>query len=159
MKKRICAYLAVLLVLAAFGMTILAHAGDLPSVPLTGESGSDLSEVNTDYEVPISFLTETETETEIEPENKVLTISQTQLRLIYRQKETLTAKVSLTWQSDNDSVVKIDPASGKLTATGVGTATITATAEDGRTAACTVTVQYAWWQKLIRIFLFGWIWY
>ena len=136
MKKRICAYLAVLLVLAVFGMTILAHAGDLPSVPLTGESGSDLSEVNTDYEVPISFPTETE----------ALIISQTQLHLIYRQQEMLTANDTVAWKSDKDSVVKIDPASGKLTAAGVGTATITATAEDGRTAACTVTVRYVWWQ-------------
>ena len=53
----------------------------------------------------------------------------------------------------------IDPATGKLTATGIGTATITATTADNRTETCTVTVQYAWWQKLIRIFLFGWIWY
>lgn len=149
MKKRICAYLAVLLVLVAFGMTILAHAGDLPPVPLTGDTGSDLSEVNTDYEVLISFPAETET----------LTISQTQMHLIYRQKATLTANYTVTWQSDKDSVVKSDPASGKLIATGTGTATITATADDGRTAECTVTVQYAWWQKLIRIFLFGWIWY
>ena len=149
MKKRICAYLAVLLVLVAFGMTILAHAGDLPPVPLTGDTGSDLSEVNTDYEVLISFPAETDT----------LTISQTQMHLIYRQKATLTASYTVTWQSDKDSVVKIDPASGKLIATGTGTATITATADDGRTAECTVTVQYAWWQKRIRIFLFGWIWY
>ncbi len=147
--KKIGVYFAILLVLAAFGMTILVHAGDLPSVPLTGESGSDLSEVNTDYEVPISFPTETEP----------LTISRTQLQLIYHQKETMTADDTVTWQSDNDAVVKIDPATGKLTATGTGTATITATADDGRTATCTVTVQYAWWQWLIRIFLFGWIWY
>ena len=147
--KKIGAYCAVLLVLAAFGMTILAYAGDLPSVPLTGDTGSDLSEVNTDYEVLISFPAETET----------LTISQTQMHLIYRQKATLTANYTVTWQSDKDSVVKIDPASGKLIATGTGTATITATSDDGRTAECTVTVQYAWWQKLIRIFLFGWIWY
>ena len=147
--KKINALLAVLLVLAAFGVTILVHAGDLPAVPLTGESGGDLSEVNTDYEVPISFPTETEP----------LTISRTQLQLIYHQKETMTADDTVTWQSDNDAVVKIDPATGKLTATGTGTATITATADDGRTANCTVTVQYAWWQWLIRIFLFGWIWY
>ena len=147
--KKICAYCAVLLVLAVFGMTMFAHAGDLPTVPLTSDTGSDLSEVSTDYEVPISFPAETE----------ALKISQTQLQLIYRQQETLTANHTVTWQSSNASVVKIDPSSGKLTATGIGTATITATAEDGRTAICTVTVQYAWWQKLIRIFLFGWIWY
>ena len=155
--KKIGAYFAVLLVLAAFGMTMFAHAGDLPAVPLTGESGSDLSEVNTDYEVPLSFPVETETEPKAE--TKALTISQTQMQLIYRQKAVLTANDTVTWQSDNDAVVKIDPATGKLTATGTGTATITATADDGRTATCTVTVQYAWWQWLIRIFLFGWIWY
>ena len=147
--KKICAYCAVLLVLAVFGMTMFAHAGDLPQIPLTGDTGSDLSEVNTDYEVPISFPAETE----------ALTISRTQLRLIYLRQETLTANDTVTWQSDNDAVVKIDPATGKLTATGIGTATITATADDGRTAICTVTVQYAWWQWLIRILLFGWIWY
>ncbi len=147
--KKIGAYFAVLVVLAAFGMTILAHAGDLPPVPLTGESGSDLSEVNTDYEVPISIPIATE----------ALTVSQTRLQLIYRQKTALTANDTVTWKSDNDAVVKVDPASGKLTAAGPGTAAITATAADGRTAICTVSVQYTWWQWLIRILLFGWIWY
>ena len=153
--KKIGAYFAVLLVLAAFGLTILVHAGDLPAVPLTGESGGDLSEVNTDYEVPISFPTETETE----PETEALTISQTQMQLIYRRQAVLTANDSVTWKSSNDAVVKVDPENGSLYAAGRGTATITATADDGRTAECTVTVQYAWWQKLIRILLFGWIWY
>ena len=139
--KRICAYCAVLLVLAVFGVTIFAHAGDLPPVPLTSEANSGIPEVSTDFEVPISFPAETE----------ALTISRTQLSLIYHQKATLTANDAVTWQSDNDSVVKIDPASGKLTATGVGTVTITAVAVDGRTAACTVTVRYAWWQWLIRV--------
>ena len=153
--KKISGLLAVLLVLAVFALTIFAHAGDLPSVPLTGESGSDLSEVNTDYEVPISFPTETETEAE----TKAMTISQTQMQLIYRQKAVLTANDSVTWKSSNDSVVKVDPENGSLYAVDRGTAIVTATTEDGRTASCTVTVQYTWWQWLIRIFLFGWIWY
>ena len=151
--KKISALLAVLLVLAVFALTIFAHAGDLPPVPLTEESNSGIPEVSTDFEVPLSFPGETETET------KALTVSQTQLQLIYHQKETLTANDAVTWQSDNHAVVKVDPASGKLTATGIGTAAVTATTDDGRTATCTVTVQYAWWQWLIRIFLFGWIWY
>ena len=147
--KKIGAYFAALLVLAAFGVTMFAHAGDLPPVPLTEESNSGIPEVSTDFEVPISFPTETEP----------LTISRTQMQLFYRQKAVLTADDTVTWQSDNDAVVKIDPATGKLTATGTGTATITATADDGRTASCTVTVQYTWWQWIIRILLFGWIWY
>jgi len=147
--KKICAYLAVLLVLAVFGMTVLAHAGDMPTVPLSGDVNNDLSEVSTDYEVPISIPFSTE----------ALEISQTKLSMIYRQEAALTANAAVTWQSDNNSVVKVDPASGKLTAAGVGTATVTAATEDGRTASCTVTVRYTWWQKLIRIFLFGWLWY
>lgn len=144
--KKICAYLAVLLVLTAFGMTILARAGDLPPVPLGSNAGSDLTEVNTEYEVPISI-----------PE--AFKISQKRLQLIYLQNETLTANYAATWQSDNDAVVKVDPASGKLTACGVGTAKITAATDDGQTDFCTVTVRYAWWQWLIRVFLFGWLWY
>ncbi len=149
--KKAFAYFAVLLVLSAFALTFFAHAGDLPTVPLTGDTGSELSEVNTDYEVTLPFPSEAET--------KALTISRTQLQLIYHQKETLTSSLHVTWKSDNESVVKIDATSGKLSADGTGTATVTATADDGRTATCTVTVEYAWWQKLIRIFLFGWLWY
>ena len=130
--KKICAYCAVLLVLAVFALTIFAHAGDLPPVPLTEESNSGIPEVSTDFEVPISFPIET---------------------------EPLTANDAVTWKSSNDAVVKVDPENGSLYAAGRGTATVTATTEDGRTASCTVTVQYTWWQWLIRIFLFGWIWY
>lgn len=134
--KKIGAYFAVLLVLAAFGMTILVHAGDLPAVPLTGESDSDLSEVNTDYEVPISFPTENETEAE----TKAMTISQTQMQLIYRQKAVLTANEAVTWKSSNDAVVKVDPENGSLYAADRGTAIVTATTEDGRTASCNVVL-------------------
>ena len=38
--KRAVSYLAVLLILAAFGLTILAHAGDLPPIPLTTASST-----------------------------------------------------------------------------------------------------------------------
>ena len=40
----------------------------------------------------------------------------------------------------------------------VGTNTITATYENCSTTF-TVTVRYSWWQQLIRIFLFGFLWY
>ncbi len=122
--------MAVLLVLAAFGVTMFAYAGDLPPVPLTEESNSGVPEVSTDFEAPISFPTETEP----------LTISRTQLQLIYHQKETLTADDTVTWQSDNDAVVKIDPENGSLYAADRGTATVTATTEDGRTASCNVVL-------------------
>ena len=40
----------------------------------------------------------------------------------------------------------------------VGTNTITATVEN-QSVTFPVTVRYAWWQQLIRIFLFGFLWY
>ena len=147
--KKICVYFAVLLVFAAFGMTIFAHAGDLPKIPVSSNINNDLSEVGTEYELPISLPT---SETE-------LLLNKTQVQLIYRQSETLsTNNVAVTWSSSNNNVVKVDQ--GKLTAVGTGTATVTATPRDGGVPqSCTVTVRYAWWQLIIRIFFFGWLWY
>ncbi len=66
---------------------------------------------------------------------------------------------TVTWTSSNPDVATVD-ASGNVTAKGSGTATITATTEDGgHTASCTVTVKTAWWQWLIKILMFGWLWY
>ena len=72
------------------------------------------------------------------------------LNLYVGGNETLTATVQpdnadnkdVTWKSNNESVATVDT-SGKVTAVGAGTATITATAADGsgKTAACTVTVE------------------
>ena len=78
----------------------------------------------------------------------------------YKTSFTLTASEAVTWKSSNEKVLKVDPATGKLTTVKRGTATITATSLDGnKTASCDVTVKYAWWQWLIIIILFGWIWY
>ena len=66
------------------------------------------------------------------------------------------------YESSNTSVVSVDE-NGNITVTGTGTAEITVTVTDeyGNVVedTCTVTVSYAWWQWLIIIFLFGWIWY
>lgn len=66
------------------------------------------------------------------------------------------------YSSSNASVAKVDK-DGNVTATGTGEAEITVTVTDeyGNTVedTCKVTVSYAWWQWLIIIFLFGWIWY
>ncbi|NLO46565.1 MAG: hypothetical protein GX107_08790 [Clostridiales bacterium] len=90
-----------------------------------------------------------------------------ELSLIYRNSQSLTVTFSpadatiknVTWTSSDTSVATVD-ANGKVTAKGRGTATITATSEDGGyKATCNVTVTYVWWQWLIKILLFGWIWY
>lgn len=69
------------------------------------------------------------------------------------------APESLTWTSSDEDVVKVD-ANGKLTTTGTGNATVTVTSADGRVnESCEVSVSYQWWQWIIVIVLFGWIWY
>lgn len=65
-------------------------------------------------------------------------------------------------QSSDPKVVSVD-AAGTATAHKRGTTVLTVTVKDtnGNSVekVCTVTVRYVWWQWLIRIFLFGWIWY
>ena len=88
-----------------------------------------------------------------------LTLSADTLTLIYRQTYTLTPSEAVQWRSTDENVVRVDD-DGTVRAVGKGTAQVIAeTADDGKTAACTVTVYYAWWQMLIRIALFGFLWY
>ena len=151
--KRIGVYFAVLLVLAVFGMTILAHASDL-----TADTDVTVPVVSTDYEVPITFEPITEPPTAAAP----LRLDRTSLSMIYKQTEKLAvtpANAKVTWSSTNDTVAKVDDKNGTVTAVGRGTAVITATRADGAKAECAVKVRYTLWQWLIRIFLFGWIWY
>ena len=72
------------------------------------------------------------------------------------------ADYAVTFFSSNPSIATVDE-NGNVTATGTGEAEITVTVTDlyGNVAedTCIVTVSYAWWQWLIIIFLFGWIWY
>ncbi len=88
-----------------------------------------------------------------------LTLNKTSVTLQYKTTDTLTASETVTWSSSNEKVVKVD-ANGRLTTVKRGTAVVTAHSVQGdKTAACTVTVKYAWWQWLIIIFLLGFIWY
>ncbi len=79
-------------------------------------------------------------------------LNKTSLTLDVNESETLTATITpsnatdqnVTWSSDNTSVATVD-ANGKVTAVAQGTATITATAQDGseEKAVCSVTVNAA----------------
>ena len=80
---------------------------------------------------------------------KSITLDKTALSLYVNDTETLTATVmpvtaskTLNWSSSDDTVATVDE-SGKVTAVGKGTATITAASIDGsgKTATCTVTVK------------------
>lgn len=66
----------------------------------------------------------------------------------------------VNWSSSDPSIVSISE-DGNLIIHGVGTVTITASLKDdpGVSVSKELTVTYAWWEQLIRIFLFGWIWY
>ena len=70
--KKSCISFAVLLVLAAFGMTILAHAGDLPQVPLGNAQENSIPEVSSEYEVPIEL--DDPTTAALQLSSKMLTI-------------------------------------------------------------------------------------
>lgn len=50
-------------------------------------------------------------------------------------------ELAVTWASSNIKIAKVDSKTGKVTAVGEGTATITAKALDGTTAICKVTVK------------------
>lgn len=61
------------------------------------------------------------------------------------------------WISSDENVLSID-SSGKVTTKRAGTTTITLEVNDNNNIIkkeIKVTVQYRWWQVLIRIFLFG----
>ncbi|MBR5620036.1 MAG: hypothetical protein IKW76_09905 [Clostridia bacterium] len=106
------------------------------------------------------------------PVGKVRSVTADDLSLQYKSggtlQPTVTAdsgvKYTVAYSGFDSSIISVDK-NGKVTTvkgkTGTTTVTVTATDEYGNTAEtkCTVTVKYAWWQMLIRIFLFGWIWY
>jgi uncharacterized protein YjdB len=62
------------------------------------------------------------------------------LALVIPDQATLTASVNdVTWSSSDDAIASVDN-KGKVTAVAEGTATITVTAKDGKTATCTIMV-------------------
>lgn len=68
---------------------------------------------------------------------------------------------SVTYSSSDPSVAKVDEITGEIYAVKRGTAYITVTVNGDYIKEDTmkVEVKYTWWQWLIKIFLFGWIWY
>lgn len=72
------------------------------------------------------------------------------------------ANYTVSYASSDDSVATVD-SNGNVYASGTGNATITVTVTDllGNvvTDTCDVSVNYTWWQWIIVIVLFGWIWY
>ncbi|NLC72229.1 MAG: hypothetical protein GX684_00430 [Ruminococcaceae bacterium] len=89
------------------------------------------------------------------------------IEIEYKKQSALTAEVKpdnstnteLTWQSSDEKVAAVDK-DGVITATGRGEAKITCASKDGfANSEITVRVYYTWWQWIVKILLFGWIWY
>lgn len=97
--------------------------------------------------------------------NKIPFVLWNDIALRYKSTTQLFAPVpddaadKVRWSSANGSVASVDADSGKVTAVGTGTAVITAKTQGDQEYHFTVKAEYAWWQWLIRIFLFGWLWY
>jgi len=82
----------------------------------------------------------------------------------YRSTQQVSASgTGLTYTSSNPSRIQIDP--GRITSVKSGfsfskAASATITVSDGKsTDTASVKVTMAWWQWMIIIVLFGWIWY
>jgi len=104
-----------------------------------------------------------------QPQPSTISIAGTSLN--YKSGTTLTTDVNyngegnytVKYTSSNPNVVSVDD-NGYVYGANKGTATITAELQDasGNTVAsdsATVSVSYTWWQWLIKIVLFGWLWY
>lgn len=102
--------------------------------------------------------------------NKVHSVSIDNISINYKDSATIIptinadegVKYTVSYSSSNDSVVSVDQ-NGKITTRDTGSATITVTVTDeyGNTVSdtCNVEVKYNWWQWILVIVLFGWIWY
>ena len=96
-----------------------------------------------------------------------VTINKTSLELNYKDDAVLKASIDpadaadqqIRWRSSNEKVATVN-ADGTVHAAGRGTATITAESADGfAKGQCDVKVGFSFKQWIIKILLFGWIWY
>ena len=106
----------------------------------------------------------------VEQSANVKSVSVSDIKLNYKKSTTITpsitaddgAKYTVKYSSSNTKVATVDE-NGKVYAAKKGSATITCTVTDsnGNTVqdTCKVTVKYSFGQWLIKILLFGWIWY
>lgn len=156
-------------------VTEIYAAGDKltpPTVPLKSGytfKGWDKSVPST---MPANGLTFTAVyEKNVEKKN-VKSVSIDDISLNYKKSTTIKptikaddgAKYKVEYSTSNAKVATVDQ-NGKVTATkrGSGTATITCTVTDSNgnvvKDTCKVNVSLTWWQWIITIVLFGWIWY
>ena len=129
------------------GKTATGAAVSFDVVLVNGTKTVEMSIVANGVEVKktiILVVEGAETPTVIEPES--VSLSETSLSMAIGETKDISASVlpdnandkTLTWSSSNGAVANYE--SGKIVARGAGTATITATSVNGKSASCTVTV-------------------
>lgn len=64
----------------------------------------------------------------------------------------------ITWRSFDPDIAKVDQ-NGNITGVSVGETQVYATLKSGLRITYVVTVEPPWWQQLIRLLFFGFIWY
>lgn len=155
------------------------------SLDVTEDNILNVESSNEDSALTVSVKTESESETEIGSvsvvdgydirnktinNDKVVSVFTNDISLTYKSSTTITPTVevdgdvdyTVTYESSDTSVAAVDE-NGRVTTNGTGSAEITVTVTDeyGNTVTdtCEVNVSYAWWQWIIVIVLFGWIWY
>jgi len=95
----------------------------------------------------------------VAPSSSSFAVTPANLSLNYKGSAKLTANGTvLNWTSSNSDVVTVDT-NGNIEAVGrSGAATIMATTAGGQSATCTVTVSMSFFQWIVYILLFGWLW-
>ena len=142
--------------------------------PPTAPAKDDYTFIGWDKSVPSAMpkkdLTFTAVYKKTSELKRVKSVSLDDISLNYKKSATLNptvtaddgAKYTVEYESSNPKVATVDK-NGKVYAAKRGTATITCTVTDELggtvTDTCKVTVKYNFGQWLIKIFLFGWIWY
>ncbi|PSL40716.1 Ig-like protein group 2 [Planomicrobium soli] len=132
-------FMLLLLVSLVFGTTVQALANGLPA---TGKTGTDSAVTSK------SSVTEKMTSAAVAA--KSVKLNKTSATLTKGKTLTLTATISpgnatnktLKWKSSNTKVAKVD-SKGKVTAVGAGSAKITVTTSNGKTATAAITVPYS----------------
>ena len=130
-------------------------------VPVTEKNGVIEYDLESSGESTVQYVTET-------PEIKSVSIDNVTMN--YKSSTTIKPKINaddgvtytVKYESSNPKVASVDE-NGNVKALKKGNATITVTVTDqyGNVVkdTCTVTVKYTFIQWIIKILLFGWIWY
>ena len=89
--------------------------------------------------------------------DKIPTASYTEENVSMNYKDSMYVSGAVAVETSNSGVASVS--GDKITASGTGSADVTATYADGSVCVYHINVSYTWWQWIIIIVLFGWIWY